>query len=1602
MKQFYTFLLFTMLFCLQLNAQSSNYIFSQSVGTYTPITGGTVLSTTFDDEMFTVTLPTAFTFNGVSVTSVRVAGNGFIALGTTTFSNTTSPLSSSTTATGIITALGMDLVYNGAGAEMRWEQLGNEIIFQWKDAKRYNSPAFTDENFSFQIRMNTLTGQINIIYDAPTSVNASISKIPQVGLRGSTNSDYNARRLTTSVPDATPSWDDTTVATSNAHNVRFTSTSPAAFPDSGRTFTWTPPTPCTGAPLAGTLNGTIQNVCTGTTPSTIVATGLESGISGITLQWEESDDNGVTDTWANAVGGTGATTSSYTPPSFLGNSIYYRLKVTCTNSSQSSTTSSFNIAPSASPAVGSSSIIATTTTNSTLTFSWTIGNANRRYVVVNTTNSFTDPVNGTTGPAAAATLYAGSGEQVVYDGTGNSVTVTGLTCNTSYYIRVYEYLRCGTTPNFDYYYNTSTSSDNPKVLITSQPLLVSLPATNNFTGFTGSNLATVFPGWIEATGATSPSGTSSSWTNSSVFTETTAAINLYTNTKNEWIISPAVNINANSRLKFKAAITDYNSANVDASGMQGTDDKVLVMVSTDVCGTTWTPLYTFEASNTTTLTNVLTDYIVSLNSYVGQTIQIAFKAQDGPTDDTPDYDFHIGSIVIENLPACDTPTALVASNITATSATINWNAPTVPPANGYEYVYSTTNTPPTGSGTANATTSVNLTSLSLDTTYYVWVRSICGVGNESGWTTATSFYTGPCIPASTSNLTYIDNFSTTNGNMNITNLASGYATSGYQNNYTTMGVTEFVNGSFDVNAVIVGGTVGMAIWVDWNKDLTFDVSEVVYSTTSYSSGPFNTSITIPSTTIPDDYRMRVMIDYNDSNPGDDSACGYGGTRGEVEDYKLTILAQPTDAIDFANLQALVANSSVVSTIETCQTVDVYTQGWEDGVTNASSTAPGAGIEVWIGKSDTDTDPSTWAANTWTVATYNVDAGNNDEFKVSYTGLPVGNHYFASRWRLNDGPFKYGATNNGFWDATTNPNAVLAVTAPVAITTTADNSSICINGSATLTATSTNTNYTYVWDDIAATTGETLIVSPTQTTTYTVTGTNSLTNCTTTSSIIVVVNPLPATPSITASNNTVCGNEIVTLTSASNDIVTFLDEGFETTVPPAGWLSYIGTNGLGTGFNWSSSTTAYAGSKAAFVRYENVTGGNAEDWLVTPMIDLANVSSPSLSFYTRQSFSTDYGSTYYVKVSTTSQTDISTFTDAATWTETTLNAAYNVYEQKTVDLSAYVGQQIYLAFVMSNDDGDSWFIDDVKVNANTQNNITWSPITNLYTDPAATIAYVANTPATTVYYKSATATTETITTTATSNATCESTDSTTITVNVTAAPTAIDQTFCNSATVNDLSANGTGLIWYDVSTNGTALDTSTALSSTTYYVSQTLNGCESPRIAVQVTVNVTAAPTGDALQSFSVDVLSDATVANLVASGTNIIWYASSADALAGTNPLSSTDQIFNGNTYYATQTINGCTSISTLDVTVTVTLGNQGFDLSKLKYYPNPVVDNVAISYSNAISTVEIYNLVGQKVMVMKPNASAFEINMSSLQAGAYFIQLESEGLVQRIKLIKK
>ncbi|AWA29891.1 hypothetical protein HYN48_07260 [Flavobacterium magnum] len=132
-----------------------------------------------------------------------------------------------------------------------------------------------------------------------------------------------------------------------------------------------------------------------------------------------------------------------------------------------------------------------------------------------------------------------------------------------------------------------------------------------------------------------------------------------------------------------------------------------------------------------------------------------------------------------------------------------------------------------------------------------------------------------------------------------------------------------------------------------------------------------------------------------------------------------------------------------------------------------------------------------------------------------------------------------------------------------------------------------------------------------------------------------------------------------------------------------------------------------------------------------------------------------------------------------------------------------------------------------------------------------------------------------------------------------APAATAQVLCSGSTVANLAAAGTSLKWYTSQAGGTALATGTILSGGTYYVSQSVGGCESDRTTVSVTINTVAMPDAPSPQVFSCNVKRPA----LTATGTNLLWYT----VATGGSALPSTAQLATG-TYYVSQTIDGCTS----------------------------------------------------------------------------------------------
>ncbi|MCT4580702.1 MAG: T9SS type A sorting domain-containing protein [Flavobacteriales bacterium] len=215
-----------------------------------------------------------------------------------------------------------------------------------------------------------------------------------------------------------------------------------------------------GASDYGGLDNVILEGTSTCTPATISSVSPTSGPEGTTVTITASSGdltggsvlfNGV----AATITSSNATTIVCTVPTGATSG-----DLTITDGQPCTTTySSFTVTcgPTTEPTSSSSGLNFTGVDCQNFTINWSSGDGTNRIVVVSTAAITGVPAD-QTAYTANATFGSGNtlnaGEYIVYNGTGSSVTVTGLTVNTSYFVSVYEYN--GTTINCTENYLTSS------------------------------------------------------------------------------------------------------------------------------------------------------------------------------------------------------------------------------------------------------------------------------------------------------------------------------------------------------------------------------------------------------------------------------------------------------------------------------------------------------------------------------------------------------------------------------------------------------------------------------------------------------------------------------------------------------------------------------------------------------------------------------------------------------------------------------------------------------------------------------------------------------------------------------------------------------------------------------------------------------------------------------------------------------------------------------------------------------------------------------------------------------------------------------------------
>jgi hypothetical protein len=220
---------------------------------------------------------------------------------------------------------------------------------------------------------------------------------------------------------------------------------------------------------------------------------------GTTLDVSLSTDGGVT---YASVGTISATLNSWTSESFsLGASTSSKCKIRFRSTSDFGNYDmgiddvGITVPASGAPSTQSKTLVFANADCNSFDISWTSGNGSSRYVSMNTSNTFAVPSNGTA-PAAANTVWANAGEQVVYVGSGNSVSVSGMAAGTTYWFKVFDYNGSGASIQYCVAVGAGNPASKATVAIVAAP-------TTSASGISFSSIACnqVTVSWTNGNGA---------------------------------------------------------------------------------------------------------------------------------------------------------------------------------------------------------------------------------------------------------------------------------------------------------------------------------------------------------------------------------------------------------------------------------------------------------------------------------------------------------------------------------------------------------------------------------------------------------------------------------------------------------------------------------------------------------------------------------------------------------------------------------------------------------------------------------------------------------------------------------------------------------------------------------------------------------------------------------------------------------------------------------------------------------------------------------------------------------------------------------------------
>jgi hypothetical protein len=606
-----------------------------------------------------------------------------------------------------------------------------------------------------------------------------------------------------------------------------------------------------------------------------------------------------------------------------------------------------------------------------------------------------------------------------------------------------------------------------------------------------------------------------------------------------------------------------------------------------------------------------------------------------------------------------------------------------------------------------------------------------------------------------------------------------------------------------------------------------------------------------------------------------------------------------------------------------------------------------------------------------------------------------------------------------------------------ITASAANSIVCVGATADLTVTSNDPDYeyTWTWPNGGPLTGANVQPTVLGNTTFTVEAYNPFTTCSTTTTIDVQANGV-GNLGVIPVNTEVCSDDIVKLTAGSS-IYDFENGsgGFTTVnnssapngnVADADWKivnSPYSPNGYPLASISSSDNSNYYISNADKLN----TGSTLDNYLISPSINLVGVSNVEVSF---EFLYKDYGNN---STNNTTEFDFLVRTNQGNWNvvENNITGEFDPssFTSKTIDISQYVGEaDVEFAFHFNGSWGWWLAIDNVVVSRDFNDGlVSWSPTTDLYFDDQATIPYDGS-PVNELYFTQSNSGQYTYNALLDFTSCPDVTSVVDITVYFTDIPVIGSPTeiFIKGETVGDLDVTGTDLTYYILDENGDydRVTINYLLNhNETYYVTQTLNGCESDY--AQVTVELDC-PQPTNLELIQAVESQDGTSATILLQWDEPADVTSIEDYIIvikeNGSQIKSTTIDLNDNKPDDNVVINDLPLDANLTVEIyslcdsnasvesdrdVINFSTSGLEVeniyfANLSYYPNPTRNVINFENNIAIDMVEIYSLAGQKVLSKKIGLNKTSVSMDRFAAGTYFAVIYVESTKKVVRIIKE